>query len=85
MGRQSDSKEEKRKRRKKDISQPYLFESNRSGGFVLLMQSAQNKHMMEFSVCRHSLNLNKHWFRALTLMLVRCSNKQICDLLVYYE
>lgn len=78
MGRESDSKE-----KKIYISQPYLFENNRSGFFVLLIQSAPNKRVMEFSVCRHSLNLNKHWFRAHTLMLERCSNEQICNLLVY--
>jgi len=92
MGRESDSKGKKRKERKekkrkgkkrkeKDISQPYLFESNRLGVFVLLMQSAQNKLMTEFSVCRHWLNLNKHWFRALTLMLVRCTNLRFSGIL----
>jgi hypothetical protein len=44
MVRESDSNE------KKDISQPYLFENNRSGDFVLFIQSAQNKRMMEFSL-----------------------------------
>jgi hypothetical protein len=50
---------------------------------VLLIQIVQNERMTDFSVRRHSLNWNKHLFRGLTLMLVRCSNEQICDLMGY--
>jgi hypothetical protein len=51
MARASDSAQ-----KKKDISQPYLFENNRSGFFVLLIQIVQNERMTDFSVRRHSLN-----------------------------